>query len=112
VGADAALSERYYAQFTVHGTGVHRFLWGRPIVLEDEDRGQGVFTGSFGPLGCREVADNNPEDGLVTLVELQRFLENDVTDWGKRHGKTQQPQVNLESAYGDMPIGAEYGLSR
>jgi hypothetical protein len=104
-GRDAALSDRYYGQFTgSRGRAFIASCGGGQLSWEDEEAGHGVFTSSL-VRGLSGGADRLPEDGVVTLVELQRFLESDVTDWAKRHGKTQQPQVNLESAYGDMPIG-------
>jgi len=104
-GADAALSNLYYSHFTgSRGRAFIASCGGGQLSWEDEDAGHGVFTGSL-VRGLSGGADSMPQDGLVTLVELQRFLEGDVSDWARRHGKTQQPQVSLESAYGDMPIG-------
>ncbi len=104
VGEDAALSDRYYEQFsTSQGRAFIASCSGGQLSWEDEKSGHGVFTESL-VRGLAGEADKTPEDGLVTLFELRRFLEEDVSDWARRHGKEQQPQINLESAYGDMPL--------
>jgi hypothetical protein len=104
VGEDAALSGRYYDQFsTSQGRAFIASCSGGQLSWEDEKSGHGVFTESL-VRGLAGDADTTPEDGLVTLFELRRFLEEDVSGWARRHGKEQQPQVNLESAYGDMPL--------
>ena len=104
-GRDATLSNQYYDQF--EGSRGRAFIascGGGQMSWEDEEARHGVFTNSL-VRGLSGAADNLPENGLVTLSELQRFLESDVSDWARRHGKAQQPQVSLESASGDMPIG-------
>ena len=104
VGEDAALSGRYYDQFsTSQGRAFIASCSGGQLSWEDEKSGHGVFTESL-VRGLAGEADSTPEDGLVTLFELRRFLEQDVSGWARRNGKEQQPQVNLESAYGDMPL--------
>jgi uncharacterized caspase-like protein len=104
VGTDAALSNRYYEKFL--GSKGRAFIAscsGGQLSWEDDQSGHGVFTNSL-VRGLSGVADTQPRDGLVTLYEIRRYLEKDVSDWARRHGKTQQPQINLESAYGDMPL--------
>jgi hypothetical protein len=104
VGSDAALSNRYYDTFLgSQGRAFIASCSGGQLSWEDEQFGHGVFTNSL-VRGLSGEADTSPQDGLVTLFELRRFLEEEVSDWAERHGKTQQPQVSLEAAYGDMPL--------
>lgn len=104
VGKDAALSEKYYEQFAAsQGRALIASCGGGEFSWEDEELGHGVFTGSLVRALSGE-ADSQPQDGLVSLNEVRRFLEADVTRWAKQRGKTQTPQVNLESYRGDIPI--------
>jgi RNA polymerase sigma factor (sigma-70 family) len=103
-GKDAALTDRYYEEFTAsEGRALIASCAGGEFSWEDEDLGHGVFTGSLVRALSGE-ADAQPADGLVSLFELRRFLEEDVTTWAKQRGKSQTPQVNLESYRGDIPI--------
>lgn len=104
VGKDAALSDKYYEQFAAsQGRALIASCGGGEFSWEDEDLEHGVFTGSLVRALSGE-ADSQPQDGLVSLHEVRRFLETDVTKWAKQRGKSQTPQVNLESYRGDIPI--------
>jgi len=103
-GKDAALSEKYYEEFAAsQGRALIASCAGGEFSWEDEDLGHGVFTESLVRALSGE-ADVQPKDGLVSLFELKGFLESDVTTWAKQRGKSQTPQVNLESYRGDIPI--------
>ncbi|UCH82634.1 MAG: caspase family protein [Candidatus Latescibacterota bacterium] len=101
---DMALSDRYYDEFTkAQGRAFIASCSGGQLSYENKETGHGAFTGSL-VRGLSGEADRNPEDGLVTLHELRRFLEKDVSEWARRNGKKQQPQINLEGAVGDIPV--------
>ncbi|MBK7369437.1 MAG: caspase family protein [Candidatus Eisenbacteria bacterium] len=104
VGKDAALSNRYYDSFaSSQGRAFIASSSGGELSWEDEDSRHGVFTQSL-VQALSGAADIQPADGLVTLHEVQQYLEGSVSDWAGRRGKSQHPQVNLESARGDMPL--------
>lgn len=104
VGRDAALSNRYYDSFaSSQGRAFIASSSGGELSWEDEDARHGVFTQSL-VQALSGAADLQPADGLVTLHEVQQYLEGSVSDWAGRRGKSQHPQVNLESARGDMPL--------
>jgi hypothetical protein len=108
VGKDAALSARYYESFAgsqgrafIASSGAGELSW------EDEERGHGVFTSALVDALSGD-ADTEPKNGLVSLNELRTYVERQVSDWAARRGKSQRPQVSLESAYGDMPLALHY----
>jgi hypothetical protein len=107
-GKDAALSAKYYEDFT--GSQGRAFIassGGGELSWEDDVRGHGVFTSSLVD-GLSGQADIQPQDGLVSLSELRGYVEKQVSDWASRRGKSQHPQVSLESAYGDIPLALDY----
>lgn len=108
VGKDAALSNRYYDSFSSsQGRAFIASSSGGELSWEDEDSRHGVFTQSL-VQALSGAADTQPADGMVTLHEVQQYLESSVSDWAGRRGKSQHPQVNLESARGDMPLAINY----
>jgi hypothetical protein len=107
-GKDAALSTKYYESFT--GSQGRAFIAsssGGELSWEDETAQHGVFTASLVRALSGE-ADTEPRDGIITLNKVRRYLESQVSDWAGRRGKSQHPQINLESAYGDMPLAIDY----
>jgi hypothetical protein len=103
-GKDAALTGQYYEQFAkAQGRAFIASCSGGELSWEDENAQQGVFTGAL-VRGLSGRADKGPEDGLVSLIELQRYVESEVTDWARRLGKSQRPQATLESSFGDIPL--------
>lgn len=107
-GKDAALSAKYYENFT--GSQGRAFIassGGGELSWEDEDRGHGVFTSSLVDA-LSGKADTQPKDGVISLNELRSYVETEVSDWAGRRGKSQHPQVSLESAFGDIPLALDY----
>ncbi len=108
VGKDAALSTKYYENFM--GSQGRAFIassGGGELSWEDEERGHGVFTSALVDA-LSGKADRQPRDGLISLNELRGYVETEVSDWAGRRGKSQHPQVSLESAYGDIPLALDY----
>ena len=107
-GKDAALSTRYYENFS--GSQGRAFIassGGGELSWEDEDKGHGVFTSALVD-GLSGKADQQPRDGVISLNELRAYVETEVSDWAGRRGKLQHPQVSLESAFGDIPLALDY----
>ena len=108
VGKDAALSTKYYENFT--GSQGRAFIassGGGELSWEDEDRGHGVFTSALVDA-LSGKADSQPRDGVISLNEVRSYVETEVSGWAERRGRQQHPQVNLESAFGDMPLALDY----
>ncbi len=109
VGKDAALSTKYYENFA--GSQGRAFIassGGGELSWEDEDKGHGVFTSALVDA-LSGKADTQPRDGVISLNELRGYVETQVSDWAGRRGKSQHPQVSLESAFGDIPLALDYG---
>ena len=107
-GKDAALSAKYYENFT--GSQGRAFIassGGGELSWEDEDKGHGVFTSALVDA-LSGKADRQPRDGVISLNELRGYVETEVSDWAGRRGKSQHPQVSLESAFGDIPLALDY----
>jgi hypothetical protein len=108
VGKDAALSTRYYENFA--GSQGRAFIassGGGELSWEDDDKGHGVFTSALVDA-LSGKADRQPRDGVISLNELRGYVETEVSDWAERRGKSQHPQVSLESAFGDIPLALDY----
>lgn len=107
-GKDIALSSKYYESFVgAKGRAFIASSGGGELSWEDEDRGHGVFTGALVSALSGE-ADGQPKDGIVSLNELRTYVEREVSGWAGKRGRTQNPQVNLESASGDIPLALNY----
>lgn len=108
VGSDPTLIRKYYERFVgsqgrafIASSGDGEQSW------EDDDRGRGVFT-SVLVDGLSGRADAGPQDGVITLNEVRSYVENEVSAWAARRGKTQHPQVSLEEARGDIPLALNH----
>jgi hypothetical protein len=110
VGKDAALSQKYYEKFQgAQGRAFIASSSGGELSWEDEQGGHGVFTQALA-RALAGAADTEPRDGIVTLQEVRKYLETQVTDWAGRRGKEQHPQIDLESARGDIPLAINYSF--
>lgn len=110
VGRDAALAQSYYERFA--GSQGRAFIAsssGGELSWEDEAEGHGVFTHALA-RGMSGAADTAPRDGIVTLQELRAYLESQVSTWAGQRGKSQHPQINLESARGDIPMAINFAF--
>ncbi|MBK7369611.1 MAG: caspase family protein [Candidatus Eisenbacteria bacterium] len=110
VGRDAALAQSYYERFA--GSQGRAFIAsssGGELSWEDEAEGHGVFTQALA-RGMSGAADTAPRDGIVTLQELRTYFESQVSTWAGQRGKSQHPQINLESARGDIPMAINFAF--
>lgn len=108
VGRDASLSEQYFQKFAgAQGRAFIASSSAGELSWEDEEAGHGVFTRAF-TEGLGGSADRAPEDGIVTLEELRTYLESEVSNWAGRRGKVQHPQIQLESARGEIPLSMHH----
>lgn len=103
-GREALLTPKYYDQFaSARGRAFIASCSGGELSWEDEESRQGVFTGAL-VKGISGAADRAPADGVVSLFELRGYIEEEVEEWARKKGKSQHPQVNLESTFGDIPL--------
>jgi hypothetical protein len=108
-GKDLALSSKYYEDFTgAKGRAFIASSGGGELSWEDDQSGHGVFTAAL-VEALSGKADDQPRDGIVSLNEVRTYVEHEVSDWAAKRGKSQNPQVNLESASGDIPLAIDYG---
>ncbi|HNF17153.1 MAG TPA: DUF5683 domain-containing protein, partial [Leptospiraceae bacterium] len=70
---------------------------------EDEKMSNGVYT-SFLIQGMKGEADAN-NDGIVTLSELEIYVQNSVNDWATKNSKKQKPFTKIyKEKHGDLGI--------